>query len=122
MRCFCQKNLKNRESSYDRQVLGISQAVRQWTLTPPSGVRIPHPQPILNQSVFEPRVRITRYACGHISHPQPILNQSVFEPRVRITRYACGHISHPQPILNQSVFEPRVRITRYACGHISHPQ
>lgn len=29
-------------------LLGIGQVVRQWILVPPSGVRIPHPQPNIN--------------------------------------------------------------------------
>ena len=105
------------------QVLGISQVVRQRTLTPPSGVRIPHPQPILKYSVFEPLTSfgLTRKPEHWFPppHPQPILKYSEFS-RVRIrlemrfthfssptkwysnpcSNYSFCHLrqnSHPQP-------------------------
>ncbi len=71
--------------------------VRQRTLTPPSGVRIPHPQPILKYSVFEPLTSfgLTRKPEHWFPppHPQPIKIRT----RVRITRNDLGHSSHPQP-------------------------
>ena len=69
------------------QVLGISQVVRQRTLTPPSGVRIPHPQPIFRYIGFrtahfvrvdsETRALVSSPSFPTILNSNPCLNYSI---------------------------------------------